>query len=154
MRLVPARHACDTMRAARLAVHEVIMRKVTICLLAAWFLTLVAVAQDQPQLSNAEKSAVGYIHTVVTAEREYKKKHGKYATSLAALVGSGSFTRRMARTDRGDYSVHFGGGGNSFSVALTPKTFDAEHRAFFANENGTVRVEADKPATAESPALR
>ncbi len=129
--------------------RNIIALAATVCLLAG-----LGMAQEAAEPSPAEKRAVGYIHTVVTAEREYKKKHGQYAPSLAALIGKGSFTRRMATADRGDYTVRFSGGGRGFAVALTPKTFDAEHRAFFANEGGIVRVEPDKPATAASPVLR
>ena len=71
-----------------------------------------------------------------------------------ALVGKGSFTRRMASTDRGDYTVHFGAKERGYAVSLTPKTFDAEHRAFFADENGLIRFETDKPATGQSSILR
>lgn len=110
--------------------------------------------QNGPATSQAEARAVGYARTVFGAEREYKKKHGAYAKSLAALVGNGSFTRRMATTDRGDYTVHFSATGQGFSVGMVPKTFDAEHRAFYLNESGTVRVEADKPASPQSPPLK
>jgi hypothetical protein len=51
-----------------------------------------------PAHSNAEAAALGYMRTVGMAQRAYNKKHGGYATSLAALVGSGSFTRRMTST--------------------------------------------------------
>lgn len=128
-------------------------------ILAAVLITLGAQAAPQsqpsgPATSPAEARAVGYMRTVFGAQREYKKKHGAYATSLASLVGNGSFTRRMATSDRGDYIVHFAGTGQGFSLGMVPKTFDAEHRAFFINETGTLRVEPDKPAGLQSPALK
>jgi hypothetical protein len=104
--------------------------------------------------SNAEAAALGYIHTVLTAEKLHKKKHNAYATSLPALVGSGSFTKRMATTDRGDYKVSFHGTAEKFGLTLVPKQFDAEHRSFFADETGTIRAEDDKPATDSSPVLK
>ena len=104
--------------------------------------------------SPAEARALGYLHTVHTAQLNYKKKHGEYARSLAALVGQGSFTRRMASAERGDYTARFSGNGTGFSLGMVPKTFDAEHRAFFVNETGTVRVETDKPANSQSPPLK
>ena len=127
--------------------------------LAAMLITLSvhAMAQTEqsgPATSPAEARAVGYARTVFGAQREYKKKHGAYAKSLAALVGNGSFTKRMATTDRGDYTVHFSATGQGFSVGMVPKTFDAEHRAFYLNESGTVRVETDKPASPQSPPLK
>jgi len=111
-----------------------------------------AAAPGEP--SAAEKPAIGYLRTVFNAQRQYRKKHNGYATSLAALVGSGSFTRRMVKTDRGDYSVKFSGKTDGFTIALVPKTFDAEHRAFWINENGLIHYETDKPAGENSPVLR
>ena len=103
-----------------------------------------------PAHSNAEAAALGYMRTVVGAEREYKKKHGDYATSLAALVHSGSFTKRMVNTDRGDYSVRFHGKKDGFALQMVPKQFDAEHRSFYTDESGKIHGEDAKPATAES----
>ena len=109
-----------------------------------------------PAHSASEAAALGYMRTLVTAERAYFKKHTKYATSLAALAASpGSFTKRMARTtDRGDYTVSFHGTEKKFWVQMTPKVFDATRRAFWDNENGIIHVESDKPATESSPVLR
>jgi hypothetical protein len=104
-----------------------------------------------PAHSNAEAAALGYMRTVLGAQREYKKKHVDYATSLAALVHSGSFTKRMTKTDRGDYTVHFRGTKDKFSLQMIPRVFDTDHRAFFADETGRIRVENEQPATAESP---
>ena len=108
-----------------------------------------------PAHSEPEAAALGYMRTLLNAQREYKKKFGHYASSLYALAGGArSFTKRMTRTDRGDYTVSYHGGSSAFSVALTPKTFDAAHRAFFMDDHGTLHVEDDKPATADSPILR
>ena len=107
-----------------------------------------------PAHSNAEAGALGYMRTVIGAEREYKKKHGDYATSLAALVHSGSFTKRIVSTDRGEYTVHFRGKKDAFAVQMVPKQFDPEHRSFYADESGKIRGEESKPATAESAVLK
>lgn len=107
-----------------------------------------------PAHSKAEAVALGYMRTVLTAQREYKKKRGYYASSLAALVHSGSFTRRMVKADRGDYTVHFRGSRKQFSLALTPKQFDTGHRAFYVDESGKFRVEEDKPAGPGSEVLK
>ena len=107
-----------------------------------------------PAQSNAEAAALGYMRTVGTAQREYKKKHAGYATSLASLVGTGSFTRRMATTDRGDYTVKFRSTGKDFSLSLVPKTFDAAHRAFYMDDTGTIRAEESQPATATSDPVK
>ncbi len=137
--------------------------------LAAIFLTLVlalaAIAQTEapaytpkfpgdPAHSNAEAAALGYMRTVAYSQNVYKKKHGAYATSLAALVGSSSFTRRMVSTDRGDYTAKFQSNGKQFSLSMVPKTFDGAHRAFFIDETGTIRAEEGKPATAASEPVK
>jgi hypothetical protein len=103
-----------------------------------------------PARSDAEASALGYMRTVLRAQREYKKKHNTYATSLANLVGTGSFTRRMIKTDRGEYQVGFKSEKNGFILVLTPQQVDAQHRAFFSDETGTIRAEEDKPASESS----
>jgi hypothetical protein len=103
--------------------------------------------------SEAEAAALGYMRTVVSAQKVYKKKHNSYATSLAALVGSASFTRRMVDTKRGDYTVNFKPKSEGYTLALTPRQFDAEHRAFYVDESGVFRCEDAKAASATSPVL-
>lgn len=107
-----------------------------------------------PAHSEAEAAALGYMRTAVMAEKLYQRKHASYATTLAGLVGSGSFTRRMVDPNRGDYTVGFHGRKESYTLTMTPQTFDAEHRAFWVNENGIIHYETDKPATQESPVLK
>ena len=104
--------------------------------------------------SHDETVSLGYMRTVVNAQKNYKKKHNEYATSLAALVHSGSFTERMTSTDRGAYTVHFRGKPDAYSLTLTPKEFAPDRRAFYVDETGKIRVEENKPATAESALLK
>lgn len=110
--------------------------------------------RGDPAHSDAEAAALGYMRTVASAQREYKKKNGAYATTLPQLVGSVSFTRRMIKTDRGDYTVRFHSTGKEYSLALVPKQFDAAHRAFYVDDTGVIRAEADKLASKESPPLK
>jgi hypothetical protein len=136
---------------------RILRRALVLALLAA-----VAAAQTEykpkfpgdPAHSDAEAAALGYMRTVVNAQRNYYKRHKQYATSLAALVNQGSFTKRMISPERGDYTARFAGKTDSFWLALTPKAFDAQHRAFFINDTGQFRYETDKPATAQSPPLK
>src|SRR5438876_11482019 len=61
-----------------------------------------------PARSESEAQALGYMRVVLRAERDYKKRHSKYTDSLAALAGTGTFTKRMAHsTERGDYTASF-----------------------------------------------
>lgn len=110
---------------------------------------------DDHALSQSEANSIAYMKTLFYNQREYKKKMNRYAASLMALTGGGrSFTKRMARPDRGDYVVAYHGGKDSFSVTLTPKQFDPARRAFYMDSSGTIRVQADAPATAESEPLK
>ena len=128
-------------------------------LLAIAAISLAVMAQTgsqpvPPARSQDETVSLGYMRTVLYSQRIFKKKYGHYATSLAALVHSGSFTKRMATTDRGAYTVQFHGKPEAYSLVLTPKQFDSDHRAFYVDEAGKIRVEEDKPPTAESPLLK
>jgi type II secretory pathway pseudopilin PulG len=107
-----------------------------------------------PAHSDAEAAALGYMRTVASAQREYKKRHGAYAKTLRELVGSVSFTRRMIKTDRGDYTVKFQSTGKDYWLAMVPRQFDAAHRAFYMDDSGVIRAEADKLATKESPPVK
>ena len=109
---------------------------------------------NDPARSQSEFIALAYMRTVLDAQRLYRKKHKKYAPSLTALVGSGSFTRRMVKTDRGDYEASFHPGANHFNMEMTPKKLDSTHRAFWVSDSGYFHVEEDKPATADSPVLK
>src|ERR1700752_2462052 len=102
-----------------------------------------------PAHSQSEAIALGYMHTLVTAEKLYLKKHTRYAPSLYALaqLGSGSFTKRMAKTDRGDYPVVYQPCEKKYALQLDPKSYHSQHRAVWVNENGIVHVEGDHPAT-------
>jgi len=131
-------------------------------LLAAYLVAVIAVGQTtytpkfpgDPAKSNSEAAALGYMRTVVNAQRQYKKKNGKYASSLTALVGQGSFTKRMVATDRGDYKVGFRGKQGGFVLTMTPAQFDPEHRAFFVDERGTIRYDETQVANASSPPVK
>lgn len=109
-----------------------------------------------PARSEVEALALGYMRTVVEAQRQFRKKKTKYAPSLVALVGSGSFTKRMLRTDRGEYTATFIGNskGLKYGLQLIPKQFNPNQRSFFVNESGTIRADDDEPATQESPVLK
>lgn len=103
-----------------------------------------------PAHSAAEAVALAYMRTVTRAETEYYKKHAAYTTSLAGLVGHGSFTRRMVNPNRGDYTARFKSSGKQYSLVMVPKQFDAQHRAFYLNETGVIRSEDDKEASENS----
>ena len=108
-----------------------------------------------PARSDAEAGALGYMRVVVRAQKLYQKNHDQYATSLKDLVNTGSFTRRMAATsERGDYTVGFKGKKDSYVLTMTPKNVDAEHRSFYADEDGVIHGDETKAADASSPKVK
>ena len=104
--------------------------------------------------SDAEFNAIAYLHTLANAEKVYFRKHGQYPATLAGLVGTVSFTRRMASPNRGDYTVSYRLKGNGYAVTMSPKQFDEGHRAFYMDESGQIRVEDTKRASADSSPLK
>jgi hypothetical protein len=126
---------------------------VTLALLAGAQAPYTPKSPTDPARSNDEAGALGYMRTVLSAQRAHKKKKGAYAPTLAALVGHGSFTKRMTRTDRGVYTVSFRGHENGFTLRLTPREFASDRRAFYMDESGVFRVEEDNEASADSPIL-
>src|ERR1700676_40147 len=110
--------------------------------------------KGDPAKADSEAAALGYMRTVLRAQKIYHKKTNKYATSLADLVHTGSFTKRMVNPDRGDYSVGFRPNKDGFELTLTPKQLDAEHRSFYADEDNQIHADDQAPATEKSPIVK
>lgn len=112
--------------------------------------------KGDPAKSDSEAAALGYMRTVLRAQKVYYKKNNKYAASLSDLVHTGSFTKRMVNPDRGDYSVGFKANKNKdgFDLTLTPKQLDAEHRSFYSDEDGQIHADDQEPATDRSPIVK
>src|SRR3977135_1687304 len=110
--------------------------------------------KGDPAKSDLEAAALGYMRTVLRAQKLYYKKNNKYATSLADLVHIGSFTKRMVNPDRGDYSVGSRPTKGGFELPLTPKQLDAEHRSFYADEDNQIHADDQAPATEKSPMVK
>jgi hypothetical protein len=107
-----------------------------------------------PARSESEANALGYMRTVIRAQKLYNKKNDKFAASLMDLVHTGSFTRRMVNPDRGDYTVDFHPRKDGYELALTPKQLDAARRSFYANEDGVIHADETKPADENSPKIK
>jgi len=107
-----------------------------------------------PARSDSEAAALAYMRVVIRAQRQFNKQYDHFATSLAELVHSGSFTKRMVNPDRGDYTVGFEGKKDSYILTLTPKQLDATHRSFYAEDDGKIRADEEKPADDKSPVVK
>ena len=138
-------------------------------LLAAMAVQALAQATYQPKFKNdparsdSEAAALGYLRTFLRAQKIYKKKNDHFATSLMDLAKTGSFTRRMASTQRGDYTVKFTPHKDkeTFEIVMVPKQLDTTHRSFFAKmegnnrrDDGVIRADDQKEADEHSPVLK
>ena len=110
--------------------------------------------KGDPARSDSEAAALGYMRTVIRAQQQYHKKNGKYASTLVELVHTGSFTQRMIKTDRGDYTVSFHSRKDGYELTMTPKQMDAEHRSFFASEDAVMHADEAKAADESSPTVK
>ncbi len=110
--------------------------------------------KGDPARSDSEFAALAYMHVVLRAQRQFNKQYGHFATSLAELVHSGSFTKRMVDPNRGDYTASFKGRKDSFILTMTPKNLDAQHRSFYAEDDGKIHGDETKPADGSSPVVR
>jgi hypothetical protein len=107
-----------------------------------------------PARSDSEAAALAYMRVVIRAQHHFEKQYGHFATSLAELVHTGSFTKRMVDPNRGDYTASFKGKKDSFVLTMTPNHLDPEHRSFYAEDDGKIHAEETKPADADSPVVK
>src|ERR1700676_1873855 len=107
-----------------------------------------------PARSDSEAAALAYMRVVIRAQRRFQKQYGHFATSLSELVHSGSFTKRMVDPQRGDYTATFQGKNDSFVLTMTPKNLDAQHRSFYAEDDGKIHADESKPSDGSSPVVK
>lgn len=135
-------------------------RGIVTMVLLAWTLAVAAQTPYQPKFrgdparSESEAIALGYVRVIIRAENAYQRKNGKYASSLIQLVHSGSVTRRMTQTDRGDYTVAFRARKDGYELTMMPKHPDSQHRSFYTNEDGVIRGDEEKTANEDSPPVK
>src|SRR3981081_1380995 len=110
--------------------------------------------KGDPARSDSEAAALAYMRVVIRAQRQFNKQYGHFATSLAELVHSGSFTKRMVNPNRGEYTATFNGKKDSFVLIMTPAHVDAQHRSFYAEDDGKIHAEEEKAADASSPVVK
>jgi hypothetical protein len=147
-------------------------RILTLCL-ALMLLTSTLLAQDPPAVpsatptssyqpkfagdpahSDSEAAALAYMRVVIRAQKQFNKQYNHFALSLNDLVHSGSFTKRMVSPVRGDYTVGFQGKKDGYVLTMTPRQVDAQHRSFYAEDDGKIRGDEAKAADAKSPIVK
>jgi hypothetical protein len=107
-----------------------------------------------PARSESEAAALGYMRVVIRAQQQFNKQYHHYATSLPELVHSGTFTKRMVDPHRGDYTAGFKGKKDSFILTMTPNQLDPQHRSFYAEDDGKIHADEEKPADENSPVVK
>jgi len=110
--------------------------------------------KGDPARSDSEFDALAYMRVVIRAQQQFNKHYGHYATGLSELVHTGTFTKRMVNPDRGDYTVGFKGKKDSYVLTMTPNRMDADHRSFYAEDDGKIHADDSKPANTDSPVVR
>lgn len=110
--------------------------------------------KGDPAQSDSEFAALAYMRVVIRAEKAFNKQYGHYALTLNELVHSGTFTKRMVNPNRGDYTVGYKGKKDSYILTMMPKTLDATHRSFYAEDDGKIHADDSKPADKDSPVVR
>jgi len=106
-----------------------------------------------PARSDSESNALAYTRVVMRAQMLFNQHYGHYATSLTQLIHTGTFTQRMVNPERGDYTVGFKGKKDGFILTLTPKNLDAQHRSFYAEEDGKIHADESNAADGNSPVV-
>jgi hypothetical protein len=106
-----------------------------------------------PAHSDSEAAALAYMRVVIRAQKQFNKQRGYYAMSLPDLVHTGSFTKRMVNPQQGDYTVSFKGKKDSYVLTMTPNHMDADHRSFYAEEDGKIHGDAENVADEKSPVV-
>jgi hypothetical protein len=109
--------------------------------------------KGDPAHSDSEAAALAYMRVVIRAQNKFNKQYGHYATTLPELVHTGSFTKRMVNPTQGDYTASFKGKTDSYILTMTPNHMDADHRSFYADEDGKIHGDADNPADEKSPVI-
>ena len=107
-----------------------------------------------PARSDSEAAALAYMRVVLRAQHHFQKQYGHFATSLTELVHSGTFTKRMVNPNRGDYTAGFRGKKDSVILTMTPQHLDPQHRSFYAEDDGKIHAEEEKPAGPDSPVVK
>ena len=106
-----------------------------------------------PAHSDSEAAALAYMRVVMRAQMLFNKQYGHYATSLSQLVHTGTFTQRLVNTERGDYTVGFKSKKDNFVLTMTPKNLDAQHRSFYAENDGKIHADETNAADSNSPVV-
>ena len=111
-----------------------------------------------PNLLNAKKSAaeariIGALHTLVSANEQFRTRFGTYAPTTDALVQTGYFPDRSANQDPRVVAVIYVGVQQGWAIQVNPLDVLTGIRSFYCDVTGVIRFSSTGPATSASQPL-
>lgn len=109
-----------------------------------------------PEPTAAEMAAIQALKSVVTAQKVYKSRNGRYAEHLYQLGPTDArlLPPVLAATGKiAGYQLRLRGYGDSYQLSADPPQ-GSNQRFFFSDKSEVVRESRDAPATASSEPLR
>jgi len=113
-------------------------------------------APAQPSNSKApdESAALDTIAKVNDAESSYFRRNRRYALTFDELVEAHLLISVPASAQTGyDFTLRPSADAQTYKLAVNPAAPSPTARHFFSDESGTVRAEAGRDATADSPKI-
>jgi hypothetical protein len=110
----------------------------------------------QPSSSKApdESAALDTIAKVNDAESSYFRRNRRYALTFEELVEAHLLNSVPAPVQTGyDFTLRPSADAQTYKLAVNPAASSPTARHFFSDESGTVRAEAGRDATADSPKI-
>lgn len=110
----------------------------------------------QPSNSKApdESAALDTIAKINDAETNYFRRNRRYAITLDELVDAHLLTSVPGPSDTGyDFTLRPSADAQTYKLAINPAAPTPTARHFFTDESGTIRAEAGRDATSDSPKI-
>jgi uncharacterized lipoprotein len=112
-----------------------------------------AAPTPKPQEPN-EAAAMEAIGAVNTAQKNYMARYRRYALSYEELM-QGVFLKEEPVAEKTGYEIKLRPTADAvrYTIIATPARASTTARHFFSDQNGDIRAELGKDATAESPTV-
>ena len=101
-----------------------------------------------------ESAALNAIAKINDAESSYFRRNRRYALTFDELVEAHLLNSVPASAQTGyDFTLRPSADAQTYKLAVNPAAPSPTARHFFSDESGTVRAEAGRDATADSPKI-
>ena len=107
-----------------------------------------------PARSDSEAAALGYMRTVLRAQHQYEKKNGTLRLRWQSWCTPVRLPAGWSIPIVATYPVGFRSHKDGFVLTLTPKQLSADHRSFYAEDDGKIHAEETKAADEDSPIVK